>query len=76
MRLFKLYKRFLIETNGDRDLSLMHCIDICYLQSPSKEKIIEEVLASSGLFNDFEIVRKSLKANTLTRILPKERLQF
>ena len=39
MRLFKLYKRFLIETN-DRDLSLMHCVDICYLQNASKDKIV------------------------------------
>ena len=60
MRLFKLYKRFLIETNEDRDLSLMHCIDICYLQSPSKDKIINQVLANSGLFNNFDKVKEAL----------------
>lgn len=30
-RLLKLYRRFLEETEGDQDLSLAHCIDICYL---------------------------------------------
>jgi len=52
-RLLKLYRRFLEETQGDKDLSLAHCIDICYLQKlydvKSRERIIETVLLNSGL---------------------------
>lgn len=30
-RLFKLYRTFIQETDGDHDISLAWCIDICYL---------------------------------------------
>ena len=79
-RFLKLYRRFIQETDGDRDLSLAHCVDICYLQQvatlASKSKIIEDILADSGLVSDMEKVKRSLSAHTLVRILPNNQMKF
>lgn len=79
-RLLKLYRRFLEETDGDQDLSLAHCIDICYLQKlynvKSREKIIDTVIVNSGLFSDTEKVRTALSARTLVRTNSINQVKF
>jgi len=79
-RFLKLYRRFIQETDGDRDLSLAHCVDICYFQQvttlASRIKIIEGILAKSGLVSDRERVKKSLSAHPLVRILPNNQMKF
>ena len=79
-RLFKLYRRFIQETDGDHDLSLAWCVDICYLQKVAKSsvrhKIVDEILAASGLIGDIERVRAALAARPLVRILPNNQLKF
>jgi len=79
-RLLKLYRRFYRETDGDRDISLAHCVDICYLQKVSKiasrNNIIDGVLANSGLVSNIQRVRDCLQARPLVRILQNNQLTF
>ena len=62
-RLLRLYERFLLDTSGDKDLSLAHCVDICYLQrlssSSAWNKIVDGLLECSGLLSDFQRVEKA-----------------
>ena len=55
-------------------------MDICYLQKVAKSsvrhKIVDEVLAASGLIGDIERVRAALAARPLVRILPNNQLKF
>ena len=42
----------------------------------SKDKIIEGILAESGLVRDIERVKRSLSAHPLVRILPSNQMKF
>ena len=79
-RLLRLYVLFLQDTGGDRDLSLAHCVDICYLQrvssSDSWVQIVDGVLAGSGLLADFPRARAALLSRPTVRILPQGQMLF
>ena len=79
-RFLRLYERFLEDTLGDKDMSLAQCVNICYLQyissSKSRDQIVDDHLANSGLFKDFQRAKAALVASPALDVLPDGRLKF
>ena len=79
-RLLKLYSRFMEETNQNHDLSLIHCLDICYFTKIERsEKVMDrlkEILVMSGLVDNIEVIDNQFNDISQIRIQESSQLRF
>lgn len=69
-RLFKLYRRFMADTAGDHDLSLLHAVEICYLQKLGGEQRYDvslKLLTASGLLSHSARIAEVLQCGSQVR---------
>ena len=46
------------ETGLNHDLSLIHCLDICYAQKVENKHLLVQAVADSGLVQDLEALKR------------------
>jgi hypothetical protein len=56
--MLKLYKKFMADTDGNHNISMMHCLDICYLSKIAEPTQSLDVIAQSSIISDEEIMNK------------------